>query len=115
VRQYFDEPRHRELIERLRSAGVRITASTEELVVTSAAGVLAGRTYVLTGTLQSITRKSAASAIERLGGSVAGSVSKKTTAVVVGRDAGGKAEKAKALGIPLIGEQAFLALVSESS
>ena len=115
VREYFDEPRHRELIERLRAAGVRMTASAAELAVASAAGVLAGRTYVLTGTLQSMTREAAASAIERLGGSVAGSVSKKTSAVVTGRDAGSKAEKAKALGIPLIDEQAFLALLSEGA
>jgi DNA ligase (NAD+) len=115
VREYFDEPRHQELIERLRAGGVRMTASAEELAIASAAGVLAGRTYVLTGTLQSITREAAASAIERLGGSVAGSVSKKTTAVVVGRDPGSKADKAKALGIPLIGEEAFLTLVSEGS
>ncbi len=63
-----------------------------------APGPLTGRTYVLTGTLASMTREQAEAALERLGGKVAGSVSRKTTAVVVGADAGSKAEKARALG-----------------
>ena len=72
-----------------------------------------GVTYVLTGTLTAMTREQATAALERLGAKVAGSVSKKTTAVVLGADAGSKADKARQLGVPLLDEPAFLALVGE--
>ena len=70
-------------------------------------GPLTGRTYVLTGTLASMSREEATAAIERLGGKVAGSVSKKTAAVIVGADPGSKADKAAALGVPTLDEAAF--------
>jgi DNA ligase (NAD+) len=66
---------------------------------------------VITGTLSSMSREQAAAALERLGAKVAGSVSKKTTAVIVGEEAGSKADKAKALGIPMLTEAEFAALL----
>jgi DNA ligase (NAD+) len=75
---------------------------------------LAGRTYVITGTLSAMSREQATAALERLGAKVAGSVSKKTTAVFVGEEAGSKADKAKALGVPLLGEADLLALIPGS-
>ena len=111
VRSWFDEPRNRQLIDRLRAAGVRMEVPPDERAARGQEGPLTGRTYVLTGTLQSMTRDQATSAIERLGGKVAGSVSRKTTAVIVGADAGSKAEKARELGVTTLDEAAFLALI----
>ena len=74
-------------------------------------GPLTGKTYVLTGTLAGMSREQATAAIEQLGGKVAGSVSKKTTAVIVGAEAGTKAEKARTLGVPLLDEGAFMELL----
>jgi DNA ligase (NAD+) len=68
---------------------------------------------VITGTLSSMSREDATAALERLGAKVAGSVSKKTTAVIVGEEAGSKADKAKALGIPMLSEADLLALIPE--
>ena len=78
-------------------------------------GPLAGKTYVLTGTLASMTREEAADALERLGAKVAGSVSKKTAGVIVGAEPGSKADKAAALGVPTLDEAAFQALLAEST
>jgi DNA ligase (NAD+) len=111
VRSWLDEPRNRELIDRLRAAGVRMEVPPEERLTPPADGPLTGRSYVLTGTLTSMTREEASAAIERLGGKVAGSVSRKTTGVIAGADAGSKAEKARELGIPLFDEAAFLELI----
>ena len=113
IRTWFDEPRNRQLIERLRAAGLRMDVPPEERGARSAPGPLAGKTYVLTGTLSALTREQATDAIERLGGKVTGSVSKKTTAVVVGADAGSKADKARTLGVTMLDEPAFLALLAE--
>ena len=77
-------------------------------------GPLAGKTFVLTGTLQTMTREQGEAAIERLGGKVSGSVSKKTTGLVVGADAGSKLDKAKSLGVPLLTEEEFKALILSS-
>jgi len=112
VREWFDEPANQRLIERLGQRGVRLEATEAERARASASGPLTGKTYVLTGTLATMTREEAAGAIERLGGKVAGSVSKKTTAVVVGADPGSKAGKAQALGIPVLDEDAFRLLVA---
>jgi DNA ligase (NAD+) len=84
----------------------------EERVAAATPGPLTGRTYVLTGTLASMTRDEAAAAIERLGGKVSGSVSKKTSAVVVGAEPGSKAERARALGVAMLDEAGFRALLS---
>src|SRR5688572_16756240 len=112
VRAWFDEPANQQLIQRLRQNGVRLDATEAERARATASGPLTGRTYVLTGTLATMTREEATEAIERLGGKVAGSVSKKTTAVVVGADPGSKAEKARTLGIPVLDEDAFRQLVA---
>ena len=74
-------------------------------------GPLAGQTFVLTGTLESMSREEATAALERLGAKVAGSVSKKTSYVVAGSDAGTKLEKASQLGVETLDEAAFLALI----
>ena len=76
-------------------------------------GKLAGKTVVLTGTLTSMTREAATEALERLGARVAGSVSKKTSFVVVGEDAGSKLDKAKKLGVETLDEDAFRALIMD--
>jgi DNA ligase (NAD+) len=106
VAGFFDEPRNRKLLERLDKLGLNFTEPTG--VEGEGGGPLAGQTYVVTGTLPSLSRAKAAELIEAAGGHVADSVSKKTTAVVVGADAGSKLEKAKALGIPIIDEAELL-------
>jgi DNA ligase (NAD+) len=112
AREWLDEPRNRALIDKLNAAGVRMEAPAEERArFGTAGGPLKGSTYVLTGTLSSMTREEATAAIERLGGKVAGSVSRKTTAVIVGADPGGKAEKAHALGVPILDEAQFRAII----
>jgi DNA ligase (NAD+) len=113
IRSWFDEPRNRQLIERLHAAGIRMDVPPEERGARAVPGPLTGKTYVLTGTLAAMTREQATEAIERLGGKVAGSVSRRTTAVVVGADAGSKAEKARTLGVAMLDEPAFLALLAE--
>jgi DNA ligase (NAD+) len=113
VRSWFDEPRNQLLLERLRAAGVRMEVPPEQRTSRLIEGPLSGRTYVLTGTLSRMTREDATAAIERLGGKVAGSVSRKTAGVVVGEDAGSKADKARELGVPTLDEAAFLALIGD--
>jgi DNA ligase (NAD+) len=110
VRSFADEPRNRALIDKLADAGVNMRSLQPELPA-GGAGPFAGRTFVLTGTLQSLTREEAAAAIEARGGKVAGSVSRKTSYLVVGADAGSKLEKAKELDVPLLTEDEFRALI----
>jgi DNA ligase (NAD+) len=87
VREYFDEPRNRELVSRLNEAGVRTEAPPR---ARPAGSLLAGKTFVLTGTLSGMTRDEAAAAIEAQGGKVSGSVSRKTSFVVAGAEPGSK-------------------------
>lgn len=115
LREWFDEPRNTALLARLRAAGLRMEVPPEERAAASRPGPLTGRTYVLTGTLESMTRDEAAAAIERLGGKVAGSVSKKTSAVIVGADPGSKADKAATLGVPTLDEAGFRDLLSSAA
>jgi DNA ligase (NAD+) len=114
VRSWFDESRNGELVARLGQAGVRLEIPAAERALLERPGPLTGRTYVITGTLASMSREQAIAAIERLGGKVAGSVSKKTTGVIVGADPGSKADKAQQLGVPILDEQALLALVGSN-
>lgn len=100
VVEFFGLDASQLLLTRLAASGV---AMTEPRAV-SADGPLAGKAYVLTGTLPTLSRQQAADLIEQAGGRVTGSVSKKTDAVVAGADAGGKLEKARALGIEVIDE-----------
>ena len=108
VINYFSHPQNRVLCQRLIDAGLRTTP-----VQMPSADTLAGMTFVLTGTLPTLTRAEASAIITDRGGKVSSSVSKKTTYVVAGEEAGSKLTKAQALGIPLLDEAAFLALLSE--
>jgi DNA ligase (NAD+) len=110
VRSFADEPHNRALIAKLAGAGVNMTTSLPE-PGKSAPGPLAGKTFVLTGTLPGMSREDATAAIEGLGGKVSGSVSKKTSYVVVGEEAGSKLEKAQKLGVPTLTEEEFRALI----
>jgi len=112
ARSWLDEPRNRQLVSRLRAAGVRMEVPESERI-SAGPGPLTGKTYVITGTLSSMTREAAAAALERLGAKVSGSVSKKTTAVIVGDEAGSKADKARALGVTMLDEEAFKALIAQ--
>jgi DNA ligase (NAD+) len=109
VRAFADEPRNVDLVGRLEQAGVRMTTDLPE--PSAQPGRLAGKIFVLTGTLSSLTREQAAEALEKLGAKVAGSVSRKTTCLVAGADAGSKLEKARQLGIETLDEEAFVALI----
>lgn len=101
---FFAEPRNRKLIERLEKFGLTM----KEPAAAASGGPLAGQTYVITGTLPTLSRPQAKEKIEAAGGHVTDSVSTKTTAVVVGADPGSKAEKAKALGVEQITEKELL-------
>lgn len=107
ILQFFHERRNRELVERLRKAGLTFTHEIRK----KAAGALTGKTFVLTGTLPALSREDAKARIEAAGGKVTGSVSKKTDYVVAGADPGSKLDKAKELGIPVIGEPELIALL----
>ncbi len=109
VRAFLDEPRNQRLLERLAAAGVRM----EDDARASRALTLAGQTFVLTGTLETLGREAATEAIERLGGKVSGSVSRKTSWVVVGRDPGSKLAKARALGVRELDEAGLQALIMD--
>jgi DNA ligase (NAD+) len=105
VRTFFDDDTNRAVIEELKQAGVVMTeAGAEE----DGPRPLAGQTFVLTGTLTTITRDVARERIERLGGRVTGAVSRKTDYVVVGESPGSKADDARRLGVAVLDEQAFL-------
>jgi DNA ligase (NAD+) len=110
VRAFADEPHNRALIAKLAGAGVNMTTRLAE-PATVGAGPLAGKAFVLTGTLETMSREEAAAAIERLGGKVSGSVSRKTAYLVVGAEAGSKLEKARELGVPTLTEEEFKALI----
>jgi DNA ligase (NAD+) len=108
IRQFFHERRNRELVERLRQAGLTFE---HQIKPKKTSGPLAGKVFVLTGTLPNITREDAKARIEAAGGKVTGSVSKKTDYVVAGADPGSKLDKAGSLGVPVIGEPELLALL----
>ncbi len=111
IADFFAEPHNREVIEQLRAAGVQWTEGEPQGTV---AGAFAGKTFVLTGTLPTLTRDEAKALIEAQGGKVAGSVSKKTHYVVAGAEAGSKLEKAQALGVAILDEDGLRALVNET-
>jgi DNA ligase (NAD+) len=108
IRAWTQEPQNRRVVERLLAAGIR--PEPEEV---DARGPLAGKTVVLTGGLARLSRDEAKAEIERRGGKVSGSVSRKTDLVVAGEDAGTKLGKAKELGVRIVGEEEFLALLRE--
>lgn len=106
---FFEAPAHRELIKKLRAAGV----TWEPLAARAAAMPLAGQTVVLTGTLSGMTRQEAQEALTALGAKVAGSVSKKTRYVIAGAEPGSKLQKARALGITVLDEAGLRRLLAE--
>jgi DNA ligase (NAD+) len=107
ILEFFAEPRNLEVIEKLRKAGLQF----EQAKVHKAEGHLAGKQFVLTGTLPRYSRDEAKRMIEEAGGRVIGSVSKKTDYVVVGADPGSKLEKARSLGVKTIDEDELLELL----
>ncbi|HKE37197.1 MAG TPA: NAD-dependent DNA ligase LigA [Candidatus Baltobacteraceae bacterium] len=109
VRLFFAQPANVKMVDRLRKAGVAVTAPKRARVQT---GVLTGKTLVLTGTLPTLTREQATEMIVAAGGKVTGSVSKKTDYVVVGSEAGSKLTKAQELGIEIVDEDGLKALLS---
>ncbi len=109
VRDFAEESHNRSLISRLAAAGVNMESQAPEL--SDQPGPLSGKVFVLTGTLESMSRDEAQARLEQLGARVSGSVSKKTSCVVAGADAGSKFEKAQQLGIETLDEQGFLALI----
>ena len=106
---HFNQPAQRTLVNALSQAGV---APKPPAALAPSTGQLAGRTFVLTGTLPGLTREEAAAIIEAAGGKVASAVSKKTSFVLAGEEAGSKLEKARALGVPVIGEAQLRAMLS---
>jgi DNA ligase (NAD+) len=107
ISQYFANPDNIKEIETLFSLGVKIEVQEKTL-----GGVLAGERVVLTGSLTDFKRSDASKIIESLGGEVLSSVTKNTTLVIAGEDAGSKLEKAKKLGIKIIGEQEFKEIIA---
>lgn len=105
LQEWWSDSRNRELIERLRKGGVNLDSALFQSG--SAVGPFAGKTFVLTGTLPTLTREQAAAKIESLGGKVSSSVSKKTDYVLAGEEAGSKLAKAEKLGVKVIDEKAF--------
>ena len=110
ITDFFARPANRELIERLEAAGVDMTATKKQR-----SDQLAGLTFVLTGTLPTLSREEAKARIEAAGGKVAGSVSKKTNYVVAGEEAGSKLDKALELKVPVLDEAGLLALLAKNS
>jgi DNA ligase (NAD+) len=105
--EFFQEPKNRALVKQLQDLGLRLTGTRKERGTK-----LAGKTFVLTGTLAHFTRDEAKKLIEHAGGRVSGSVSKKTDFVVAGADAGSKLDRAEELGVKVIGEKGMQDLLS---
>lgn len=110
ILDFFNKPGNRALISDLVSAGIHPTPPAAKASVGTA---LEGKTIVLTGTLPTLTREEATARIEAAGGKVSGSVSRKTSYVLAGEEAGSKLEKAKSLGIPILSEAEFRSLLGE--
>lgn len=109
VVDFFADPHTRVFVDKLQAAGVNMECLEEEIT----GGELEGKTLVVTGTLETMGRKEAQTLIEQHGGKAAGSVSKKTDYVIAGEAAGSKLAKAKELGIPVLSEQEFLAMLQK--
>ncbi len=106
IREFFENERNQALVERLRAVGVKMTAEKKQR-----SAELAGMTFVLTGSFPTMSREEAKARIEAAGGKVSGSVSKKTSYVVAGEEAGSKLDKAQELGVPVIDEATLLAML----
>jgi DNA ligase (NAD+) len=113
VRTFFDQPRNRELIQRLAQAGVRTEAAEDELAPKPPAhSAFAGKTVVLTGTLPGVSRSEAKARVEGLGGRVSGTVSKKTDLLIAGDEPGSKLDKAVELGVRIVGPEEFARMLA---
>jgi DNA ligase (NAD+) len=112
VQHFFQQQHNREVIDELRNLGVKWTEQKPRTIVE---GHLTGKSFVITGTLDSMSRDQAADRITALGGKVSGSVSKKTSYVVVGAEPGSKLQKAQELGVPILDEAGFLQVLSSPS
>ena len=108
IATWFADEKNRALVEELRGLGIRLELGEAERPVE---GPLTGRTYVITGTLERWSREQARAALEAKGAKVTDSVSKKTTAVIVGESPGSKAEKARKAGVEILDEAAFESLL----
>src|SRR3954462_5693991 len=108
IAEFFSIPANRKLLGRLRAAGLALKGEKKERGTK-----LAGKTFVLTGTLEKYTRDEARKMFEDAGGKVTGSVSKKTDYVLAGADAGSKLDKAKELGVKIIDEPEFLKMCDQ--
>jgi DNA ligase (NAD+) len=120
LQQWFATPANQQLLEALGKAGFSLAADPEELAAAHAAAAagpppLAGQTFVLTGTLPSLSRSQAQALIEAAGGKVSGSVSKKTSYVVAGTEAGSKLSKAESLGVAVLDEAGLRALLEQAA
>jgi DNA ligase (NAD+) len=111
ILHFFREKQNRRLIERLRAHGLAMESSVRRERLPQ---VLAGKVFVITGTLEGLTRDEAKETIESRGGRVTSSVSKKTDYVLAGEDPGSKLDKAQALGVPVIDERALLKMIGLS-
>ncbi|MDA7916282.1 NAD-dependent DNA ligase LigA [Verrucomicrobia bacterium] len=109
--EWWDDPRNRDVVERLRKAGLNFESSIHSNQPIG--GVFQDKTVVLTGTLPTLTRLEASARIEACGGKTSGSVSKKTDYVLAGEEAGSKLEKAKKLGVTVISEEELLKMIGE--
>ncbi|MBV8073633.1 MAG: NAD-dependent DNA ligase LigA [Acidobacteriaceae bacterium] len=107
INQFFAEQRNRELLERLREAGLRFAAPKQK----PTRGPLSGLTFVITGTLPRLTREQAKEKIEAAGGKVSGSVSAKTSYLLAGDEAGSKLDKARVLNVPVLNEEGLIAML----
>jgi len=113
IADYFRQQAHRDLVSKLAAAGVKVEESATEQAARKVSGPLDGQTFVLTGKMDSMARPAAAALLKLLGAYVADNVSKATSVLVAGADAGSKLTKADQLGIRVISEAQFLALLKE--
>jgi DNA ligase (NAD+) len=110
ISAWFENDRNKELLEKLRAAGLRFTA--DRAIKSSVAQSLAGLTFVITGTLPSLSRDEATAYIQQRGGKVTGSVSKSTDYLLAGESAGSKLDKAQSLSVPVIDEATLMSMTS---
>jgi len=108
IMEHFNDPRNRALVSELIELGIEPAAPVKRV---ASSAIFSGKTFVLTGTLPTMSRDQAAEKIEAAGGKVSGSVSKKTSYVLAGEEAGSKLEKAKTLGVTVIDEAEFLQML----
>ena len=110
--EYFASPAGKSILDQIRKLNIKPKAENGVFTNVQSSGVFAGKTFVLTGTLPTLTREEATAKIEAAGGKVSGSVSKKTDYVLAGTEAGSKLIKAQELGVKILDEAEFLKMAS---